>query len=85
MSQYIVISFDIFNDSSCKFHCMTTSKQDACDMYQHLMSTIDKNVLVELLEVSNNFSNYNGHTLYWGPPTYGMKTIQSNNGPRSNN
>lgn len=88
MPNYVLVSFDFGGTSAVKVHCVTKSEAIGRSMYATVadrhkdanakrQSTESGSVLVELVELPDDFSSSDGHILFWGPDK--PKTILTNN------
>lgn len=80
MSNYLVLSFDYVGNSSVKLHCMTSYLNKAQTAYAMAQQN-NPDVLVELIEVSEEFICEDGFNWFWpnGRTTNDVKVLHSNN------
>lgn len=86
---FLVVSFDFGGTSAVKIHCATSSEPVGRSMFAAMTDRHrDENakreasgagsLLIELVEVPDEYSSSDGHMLFWGSEKV-AKTIMSNN------
>lgn len=77
LDMFLVVSFDFGGTSAVKIHCATPSENVGRSMFAAMSDRHrDENekrlasgagsLLIDLVEVPNEYSSSDGHTLFWG-------------------
>ena len=78
MPTYLVVSYEYPNGSAdVKLHCLTVDLREALRCYVVVLRTPSR--LVQLVEVTEQFSMEQGFTFFWGKETPNVRILESNN------
>lgn len=79
---FLIISYDLTDTTDVKVQACMHNLKDAEEVYESIRTKKDSNnddMLLELINVPDNYSSVDGHTLFWGRKDASIQTIRTNN------